>query len=105
MKALSFLFSASRGRSRRSKNEMPRPERPLLAGNKKDSAFKNCPPLFQTHNRYYMSQSELKETGQAYCSYLIKETLISKPNYRISMQEGMHVNVNDLPCTYSTLTN
>ena len=84
------MFPASRGLSRRGSSFLPRRERPLLAGNKKDSAFKNCPPLFQTHNRYYMSQSELKETGQAYCSYLIKETLISKPNYRIySMQEGM----------------
>ena len=62
------MFPAGRGLSRRRISLLPRSERPLLAENKKDSAFKNCPPLFQTHNRYYMSQSELKETGQAWTS-------------------------------------
>ena len=64
------MFPASRGLSRRGISFLPRRERPLLEENKKDSAFKNCLPLFQTHNRYYMSQSEFKETGQAWASLL-----------------------------------
>ena len=42
----------------------------------KDSAFKNCPLLFQNHNRFYMGQSRLKVIGQAYSSYFSRETLI-----------------------------
>ena len=64
------MFPASRGLSRRGFSFLPRRERPLPAEKKKDSAFKNCLPLFQTQSRHYMSQSELKETGQAWASLL-----------------------------------
>ena len=50
---------------------------------KKDNAFENCPPLYRTHNRHYMSQSGLKETGQAYCAYCIRETLMAYGERRL----------------------
>ena len=86
------MFPASRGLSRRGISILPRRERPLLVGNKKDSAFKNCPPLYQTNNRNYMSQSEIKETGQAWASLLF---LLNKRDAH-QYAEG-YVNVSDLP--------
>ena len=56
---------------------------PLQSDCKKDNAFENCPPLYRTHNRHYMSQSGLKKTGQPYCAYYIRETLIAYGERRL----------------------
>ena len=56
-----------------------------------DSAFKNYPLLFWTHNRFYIIQSGGYRAGksrQAYCSYCIRETLIKYGGtHLISMEE------------------